>query len=187
MNVIQTAIPGVLIVEPKIFGDSRGFFLELYQADRYATAGVHHRFVQDNLSRSAKGVLRGLHFQNPRPQGKLVTVVRGSVFDLAVDVRVGSPTFGAHVSVELNDENRRQFWIPRGFAHGLVVRSDIADFFYKCDEFYSPSDEIVLRWNDPRLAIKWECDAPKVSARDSEGRTLAQLAREGLLPRYDAT
>ncbi|MGH7489426.1 MAG: dTDP-4-dehydrorhamnose 3,5-epimerase, partial [bacterium] len=139
MNVIQTAIPGVLIIEPKIFGDSRGFFLELYQAGRYAATGIGHSFVQDNLSRSGKAVLRGLHFQNPKPQGKLVTVLRGSVLDVAVDVRVGSPTFGASVCVELDDENRRQFWIPRGFAHGFVARSETADFFYKCDESHSPA------------------------------------------------
>jgi dTDP-4-dehydrorhamnose 3,5-epimerase len=186
MNVVQTAIPGVLVIEPTVFTDSRGFFLELYRVDRYATCGGDHSFVQDNLSRSAKGVLRGLHFQNPRPQGKLVTVVRGSVFDIAVDVRVGSPSFGAHVSVELNDENRRQVWIPRGFAHGFVVRSDTADIFYKCDEIYSPAHEIALRWDEPKLAINWGCDEPTVSERDSKGRTLAQLAQEGLLPKYSA-
>src|SRR3984893_12639863 len=131
MNVIETAIPGVLVVEPKVIGDVRGFFVELYGADRYAVSGIAHRFVQDNLSRSTQGVLRGLHFQNPRPQGKLVTVLRGSVLDVAVDVRVGSPTFGRHVKVELSEENRRQLWVPRGFAHGFVVRSETADFFYK--------------------------------------------------------
>jgi dTDP-4-dehydrorhamnose 3,5-epimerase len=187
MNVIETAIPGVLIIEPKLFGDPRGFSLETFQERRYAESGIGDRFVQDNLSRSARGVLRGLHFQNPNPQGKLVTVLRGSVLDVAVDVRVGSPTFGKHVSLELNDENRRQVWIPRGFAHGFMVRSDTADFFYKCDNFYSPSDEIILRWNDPELSIRWDCDAPRVSARDKEGRTLAQLAQEGLLPRYVVT
>jgi dTDP-4-dehydrorhamnose 3,5-epimerase len=182
MNVIETAIPGVLIIEPKLFGDARGFFTEMYQADRYAGSGIAARFVQDNLSRSAQGVLRGLHFQNPKPQGKLVTVLRGAVLDVAVDVRAGSPTFGRHVAVELNEDNRRQFWVPRGFAHGFVVRSETADFFYKCDELYSPKDEVVLRWNDPQIAIAWDCEAPKVSARDSEGRNLAQL--DGLLPRY---
>jgi dTDP-4-dehydrorhamnose 3,5-epimerase len=182
MNVFETAIPGVLIIEPKLFGDARGFFTEMYQADRYAGSGIAPRFVQDNLSRSAQGVLRGLHFQNPKPQGKLVTVLRGAVLDVAVDVRAGSPTFGRHVAVELNEDNRRQFWVPRGFAHGFVVRSDTADFFYKCDEFYSPAEEMVLRWDDPQLGIDWHCEAPKVSARDSQGRSLAQL--DGLLPRY---
>jgi dTDP-4-dehydrorhamnose 3,5-epimerase len=183
MNIIKTAIPGVLIIEPKIFGDARGFFLETFQADRYAAAGVAQPFVQDNMSRSVKGTLRGLHFQNPKPQGKLVTVLRGAVRDVVVDVRVGSPTFGKHVAVDLDDENRRQVWAPRGLAHGFVVRSDSADFFYKCDEFYSAADEKVLHWNDPDLSIDWGVDAPLVSPRDSEGRSLAQL--DGLLPRFE--
>jgi dTDP-4-dehydrorhamnose 3,5-epimerase len=185
MNVIKTAIPGVLIIEPKVFGDARGFFLEIYQADRYATSEIGQRFVQDNLSRSVKGTLRGLHFQNPKPQGKLVTILRGAALDVAVDVRAGSPTFGQHVMVELNDENRRQFWIPRGFAHGFMVLSDSADFFYKCDEFYSPANESVLRWNDSKLSINWGCDAPLLSARDREGRSLAEL--DGLLPQFEPT
>jgi len=183
MNVIKTAIPGVLIVEPKLFGDARGFFMELYHEERYAGSGIAQRFVQDNLSRSAQGVLRGLHIQNPRPQGKLVTVLRGSVLDVAVDVRAGSPTFGRHVAVELNGENRRQLWVPRGFAHGFVVRSETADFFYKCDEFYSPANEHVLRWNDPQLAIDWGCASPIVSPRDSDGVTLKHLAER--LPLYE--
>ncbi len=183
MNVIPTAIDGVLIVEPKVSGDARGFFLETFQEERYAQHGIGRRFVQDNLSRSVQGVLRGLHIQNPRPQGKLVTVMRGYVFDVVVDVRVGSPTFGRHVTVELSEENHRQVWIPRGLAHGFVVRSPSADFFYKCDEFYSPADELVVRWNDPALGIDWGEAAPKVSARDSQGSTLAQLA--GRLPRYE--
>jgi dTDP-4-dehydrorhamnose 3,5-epimerase len=183
MNVIETAIPGLLIVEPKVFGDARGFFMELHHEDRYAGSGTAQRFVQDNLSRSVQGVLRGLHIQNPRPQGKLVTVLRGSVLDVAVDVRVGSPTFGRHLAVELNEENRRQLWVPRGFAHGFVVQSETADFFYKCDEPYSPTNELVLRWNDPQLCIDWGCESPIVSPRDSEGITLEQLA--GRLPRYE--
>ena len=184
MNVIKTAIPGVLIVEPKLFGDARGFFMELYHEERYAGSGIAQRFVQDNLSRSAQSVLRGLHIQNPRPQGKLVTVLRGSVLDVAVDVRAGSPTFGRHVAVELNGENRRQLGVPRGFAHGFVVRSETADFFYKCDEFYSPANEHVLRWNDPQLAIDWGCDSPIVSPRDSDGVTLEHLA--GRLPQHQS-
>jgi dTDP-4-dehydrorhamnose 3,5-epimerase len=183
MNFLETSIPGVVIVEPKVFGDARGFFVEMYQSNRYGASGIRSRFVQDNLSRSAAGVLRGLHFQNPKPQGKLVTVLNGAVLDVAVDVRVGSPTFGQHVAVELNSENRRQLWLPRGMAHGFVVLSETADFFYKCDEFYSPNDELVLRWNDPALGIDWVWASPRLSARDEAGRTLAEL--DGLLPLYE--
>jgi dTDP-4-dehydrorhamnose 3,5-epimerase len=183
MNIIKTAIPGVLIIEPKIFGDARGFFLETFQADRYAAAGIVRPFVQDNVSRSVKGTLRGLHFQNPKPQGKLVTVLRGAVRDVVVDVRVGSPSFGQHVAVDLDDENRRQVWLPRGLAHGFVVRSDSADFFYKCDELYSPADEKVLRWDDSEPSIDWGVDAPPLSPRDREGKSLAEL--DGHLPRFE--
>src|SRR5690349_17281870 len=182
MNVIKTDLPEVLIVEPKLFGDQRGFFLESYQFERYAQSGVARPFVQDNLSRSRHGVLRGLHLQNPGTQGKLVTVLRGAVLDVAVDVRVGSPTFGRHVAVELSEDNRRQLWVPRGFAHGFAVRSESADFFYKCDELYSPTDELSLAWNDPQLGIEWGCDQPNVSARDRAGRPLSDVM--GLLPRY---
>jgi dTDP-4-dehydrorhamnose 3,5-epimerase len=182
MNVIRSVIPEVLIIEPKLSGDSRGFFTEIYQSERYAACGISSRFVQDNLSRSARGVLRGLHLQSPNPQGKLITVLRGSVLDVAVDVRRGSPTFGKHVTVELNDENRRQVWVPRGFAHGFVVISDSADFFYKCDAPYSPNDEIVLQWDDPQLGIDWGKAATIVSQRDKNGRSLAEL--EPQLPRY---
>lgn len=184
MNVIETALPGVLIIEPKLFGDARGFFTELYQCDRYSASGIAPRFVQDNLSRSTRGVLRGLHFQNPRPQGKLVTVLRGAVLDVAVDVRIGSPAFGRHVAVELNDVNRRQLWIPRGLAHGFIVLSEIADFFYKCDELYSPTNEKALSWNDPALGVNWGDLTPTISAHDLAGQTLAEL--EPLLPRYGA-
>ena len=183
MNVTETALPGVLIVEPKLFGDARGFFQELYRQDRYAERGIAAGLLQDNLSRSARGVLRGLHLQNPHPQSKLVTVLRGAVLDVAVDVRIGSPTFGSHVAVELNEENRRQLWIPRGFAHGFLVCSESADFFYKCDDVYSPADELVVAWNDPQLAIDWGCDAPSLSARDREGRPLQELLPR--LPRYE--
>jgi dTDP-4-dehydrorhamnose 3,5-epimerase len=183
MNVLETEIPGVLIIEPKVFGDSRGFFTEVYQADRYAKHGLPTHFVQDNLSRSARGVLRGLHIQNPRPQGKLVSVLRGAVIDVGVDVRVGSPTFGRHVKVELNDENRRQFWLPRGFAHGFVVISESADFFYKCDDYYSPKDELVVKWDDPALGIDWGNTRPELSQRDRDGRLLADL--KVALPKFD--
>jgi dTDP-4-dehydrorhamnose 3,5-epimerase len=183
MNVIETAITGMLIIEPKVFGDARGFFLEIFQEPRYRQHGIDGRFVQDNLSRSAQGVLRGLHIQNPKPQGKLVTVLRGAVLDVSVDVRRGSPTFGRHVAVELSEDNHRQVWIPRGLAHGFTVRSEGADFFYKCDELYSPADELVLRWDDPALGIDWGCASPRVSARDREGCTLAELADR--LPSYE--
>ena len=184
MRVTATAVADVVMVEPALVGDARGFFTELYQADRYAAADIAARFVQDNLSRSAVGVLRGLHLQNPNAQGKLVSVLRGAVLDVAVDVRTGSPTFGRHVAIELSEENRRQLWIPRGFAHGFIVRSDDADVFYKCDRAYSPADELVLRWNDPELGIQWGADRPILSPRDAEGRTLAEL--EPRLPSYAA-
>jgi dTDP-4-dehydrorhamnose 3,5-epimerase len=175
MDILKTDISEVLIIEPKLFGDSRGFFTELYQADRYGKHGIPAQFVQDNFSRSARGVLRGLHIQNPRPQGKLVTVLRGAVLDVAVDVRIGSPTFGRHVKVELNEQNRRQFWIPRGFAHGFLVLSERADFFYKCDDYYSPTDELVVKWDDPALGIDWGNSNPELSQRDRAARSLADL------------
>ncbi len=184
MNVIATAIPDILLIEPQIFEDPRGFFLEIFQSDHYAASGIGASFVQDNLSRSARGVLRGLHLQSPTLQGKLVSVLRGRVLDVAVDVRCGSPTFGQHVAVELNDESRLQMWIPRGFAHGFLVLSASADLFYKCDAPYRPGEEIVLRWDDPALGISWGCESPRLSARDGQGVTLAEL--EGRLPRYEA-
>jgi dTDP-4-dehydrorhamnose 3,5-epimerase len=182
MNVIKTDIPDVVIIEPKIFGDTRGFFLEHYQVERYSALGVGGQFVQDNMSRSSQGVLRGLHLQNPNPQGKLVSVMRGRVLDVAVDVRVGSPTFGRHVAMELSDENFRQLWIPRGFAHGFTVLSDSADFFYKCDAPYHPSDEITIRWDDPDLNIDWRTPAPALSTRDAAASLLKDIQR---LPRYE--
>jgi dTDP-4-dehydrorhamnose 3,5-epimerase len=185
LQVVETSIPGVVVIEPTVFGDARGFFMETFNADRYAAAGLTAAFVQDNLSRSARGVLRGLHFQNPKLQGKLVSVLRGTVFDIAVDVRVGSPTFGRHVKIELSEENRRQLWVPRGFAHGFIVVSETADFFYKCDALYSPGDEIVLRWDDPQLGVDWGSSAPIVSERDRNGRFLSQL--ENRLPVYAGT
>ncbi len=175
MHVLQTNIPGVLIIEPQIFGDHRGFFLETFQAERYRSHGIHGPFVQDNLSRSARGVVRGLHLQNPAPQGKLVMALRGRILDVSVDVRVGSPTFGHHVAVELNDENHRQIWVPRGFAHGFAVLSELADFFYKCDDFYRPNNEIVVRWNDPTLGISWGIGSPTLSARDAAAPLLANV------------
>ena len=175
MNVIRTDLPEVLIVEPKLFGDARGFFLECYQAVRYRDHGIMQPFVQDNMSRSAYGVLRGLHLQNPMTQGKLVSVLRGRVLDVAVDVRRGSPNFGRHVAVELSEDNRRQLWVPRGFAHGFVVLSESADFFYKCDELYSPKDEISVRWNDPAIGIQWGVENPSLSAKDAVAPLLSEV------------
>jgi dTDP-4-dehydrorhamnose 3,5-epimerase len=183
MNITPTSIPEVLVIEPEQIGDSRGFFMEIYNKNRYAAHGVGHDFVQDNLSRSASNVLRGLHFQNPKPQGKLVTALRGWILDVAVDVRIGSPTFGRHVKVELNDHNRKQFWVPPGFAHGFLVLSEVADVYYKCTDFYSAADEIVLRWDDPQLGIEWGQGSPVLSERDTKGRTLSQL--ETALPIYE--
>ncbi|WP_417551901.1 dTDP-4-dehydrorhamnose 3,5-epimerase [Marinomonas fungiae] len=177
MNVIKTNIADVVIIEPKVFGDERGFFLETFQAERYkALAGIDLPFVQDNHSRSSKGVLRGLHFQKSKPQGKLVRVVRGEVFDVAVDIRKDSPTYGQWAGVLLNEENKRQFWVPPGLAHGFVVLSDVADFEYKCTDYYDPSDEGCLIWNDPSVGIEWPAGVePKLSAKDELGLTLAQL------------
>lgn len=175
MKVIETALPGVLIIEPKVFGDSRGFFMETFQVERYRDAGITLPFVQDNHSRSAKGVLRGLHFQRTRPQGKLVRVSRGSVYDVAVDIDPASPTCGQYVGVELNDENQRQFWVPPGYAHGFCVVSDIADFQYKCTDFYFPEDEGGLLWNDPDIAIPWTVDNPQLSEKDKLNPTLKEL------------
>ncbi len=182
MNIIKTDIQDVLIIEPKIFGDPRGFFFEHFKVDRYSAIGAGGPFVQDNMSRSSRGVLRGLHLQNPNPQGKLVSVMRGRVLDVAVDVRVGSPTFGRHVAVELGDENFRQVWIPRGFAHGFTVLSETADFFYKCDSLYSPSDEITIRWDDPDLNIDWRTPPPVLSTRDTAAPFLKDIQR---LPQYE--
>lgn len=175
MKVLETVLPGVLIIEPKVFGDARGFFLESYQAERYRQLDIAHTFVQDNHSRSARGVLRGLHFQRSRPQGKLVSVSRGSVYDVAVDINPASPTCGQFVAVELNDENHRQLWIPPGYAHGFCVLSDIADFQYKCTDYYIPEDEGGLLWNDPQVNIPWPIEQPLLSAKDQRNPTLAQL------------
>lgn len=166
MNVDATPLPGVLIVTPKVFGDARGFFLETYSADKYADAGINGPFVQDNWSRSAKNVLRGLHFQNPQGQGKLVSCARGAVFDVAVDVRVGSPTFGKWFGCELTEENKKQLWVPNGFAHGFCVLSDEADFLYKCTAAYAPNCEHSVLWNDPAIGISWPLSEPVLSKKD---------------------
>ena len=177
MNVIKTSIEGALIIEPKVFGDERGFFLETFQAERYKElAGIDLPFVQDNHSRSGKNVLRGLHFQKTKPQGKLVRVVRGEVFDVAVDIRQDSPTYGLWAGVLLSEENKRQFWVPPGLAHGFVVLSEVADFEYKCTDYYDPSDEGCLMWNDPTVDIEWpEGIEPILSAKDQAGNTLGEL------------
>jgi dTDP-4-dehydrorhamnose 3,5-epimerase len=177
MKIVDTKIPEVKIIEPKVFGDDRGFFLETFQAERYASViGDGLTFVQDNHSRSCKGVLRGLHFQKTKPQGKLVRVVTGEVFDVAVDIRKGSPTFGQWEGVLLTGDNKKQFWVPPGFAHGFVVLSDTADFEYKCTDYYDPSDEGAICWNDPDLAIDWPIDfEPSLSAKDLEAGLLKDL------------
>jgi dTDP-4-dehydrorhamnose 3,5-epimerase len=176
MNVIQTKLKDCVIIEPKVFGDHRGFFLETFQADRYREqAGITLPFVQDNHSRSAKGVLRGLHFQKIKPQGKLVRVVSGEVYDVAVDIRQDSPSFGQWDGVILSEENKRQLWVPPGFAHGFLVLSDTADFEYKCTDYYDPSDEGSLAWNDPAMSITWPLDKPTLSDKDSKAQTFAEL------------
>lgn len=178
MQVFETAIPDVKLIEPKVFGDDRGFFLESFQAERYAQqAGITLPFVQDNHSRSARNVLRGLHFQRSKPQGKLVRVVRGEVLDVAVDIRRGSSTFGNVVAEILSEDNKRQLWIPPGLAHGFVVLSETADFEYKCTDYYDPSDEGSLIWNDPDLNIDWRVTDPILSAKDAQGLRLAELYR----------
>lgn len=167
MRIIETRLPGVLLIEPQVFGDERGFFQEIWQSDRYTDNGIAGPFVQDNLSRSSKGVLRGLHFQEPGPQGKLVQVISGAVFDVAVDIRKGSPTFGEWVGEELSETNHRQLWVPQGFAHGFCVVSESADFIYKCDAPYHPADEHAIRYDDPDIGIAWPVTNPLLSERDS--------------------
>jgi dTDP-4-dehydrorhamnose 3,5-epimerase len=181
MRVTKCDIPGVLIIEPKRFGDSRGFFVETFRADRYLALGLSEPFVQDNWSRSSRRILRGLHLQNPNAQGKLVTVLRGEVFDVAVDVRVGSPTYGRHVSITISDDNGRQLFVPRGFAHGFQVLSETADLIYKCDSFHSPADEIVIRWNDPAVGINWPLPDAILNPRDASAPLLSEI--DGL-PRF---
>ncbi|MBI4807422.1 MAG: dTDP-4-dehydrorhamnose 3,5-epimerase [Nitrosomonadales bacterium] len=174
MKCIPTAIPDVLIIEPKVFGDERGFFFESFNRRAFAEAtGVDADFVQDNHSRSAKGVLRGLHYQIQHPQGKLVRVVSGVVLDVVVDIRRSSPTFGRHVAVELSAENKRMVWVPEGFAHGYVVRSESAEFIYKSTDYWYPEHERCIRWDDPSVGIKWQLtQAPILSEKDSNGVTL---------------
>ena len=175
MKVTPTSIPDVLIIEPRVFGDARGFFYESFNQKAFnAVTGLAVSFVQDNHSRSSKGVLRGLHYQLQQPQGKLVRVVRGAVFDVAVDIRRHSPTFGRWEGVELNEHNHQQLWVPPGFAHGFVVLSDSADFLYKTTDYYAPSSERCIAWNDPAIGIEWPLQAaPQLSAKDEQGLLLA--------------
>ncbi|SBS61198.1 dTDP-4-dehydrorhamnose 3,5-epimerase [Vibrio atlanticus] len=176
MEVIKTKLANCIIIKPKIFGDERGFFLETFHSQRYQeVAGIKEQFVQDNRSRSSKGVLRGLHFQKTKPQGKLVTVTSGEVFDVAVDLRPKSDTFGQYESVLLTGENKIQFYIPPGFAHGFVVLSDIADFQYKCTDYYDPSDESGLLWSDPGIDIQWPVINPLLSEKDKIQPLLSEI------------
>lgn len=176
MNVIETAIPGVVIIEPRVFGDERGFFMESWNAATFAAAGLDMPFVQDNHSRSAKGVLRGLHYQSPGPQGKLVRVTAGAAFDVAVDMRRSSPAFGQWVGVDLTAANKRMFYLPEGVAHGFLSLEDGTDFLYKCTSLYAPAHEHSLLWNDPAIGIDWPLNGiePQLSAKDVAGVPLAQ-------------
>ena len=185
MNVIATEIPDVLILEPRVFGDNRGYFMEIYQRDRYAEQGIPANLVQDNLSYSRRGVLRGLHLQWPHPQGKLVQVFSGEVFDVAVDIRRGSPTFGRWVGALLSGDNKRQLWVPPGFAHGFCVTSDDALFAYKCSDFYHPETERSVRWDDPDIGILWPLEGePDLSPKDVGAALLRDIPVDGL-PVYE--
>lgn len=178
MIIIKTKLKDCVIIEPKVYGDDRGFFLETFQVNKYKElADITYPFVQDNHSRSSKGVLRGLHFQKKRPQGKLVRVVRGEVFDVAVDIRRDSPTFGKWEAVILSEKNKTQFWVPPGFAHGFQVLSDSADFEYKCTDFYDPFDEGSLLWNDPALNIPWPINNPILSEKDANASLFDDLKK----------
>jgi len=176
MNIIETAIPGLLIIEPKVFGDERGFFMESWNAKSFAAAGLDLDFVQDNHSRSSRGVLRGMHYQQPGPQGKLVRVTAGAVYDVAVDMRRSSPTFGKWVGVELSAANKRMFWVPEGLAHGFLCLEDGTDFLYKCRGYYDPANEHSLLWNDPDVGIEWPLDGivPQLSGKDEAGKPLRE-------------
>lgn len=177
MNVDTTPIPGLLLITPKVFGDARGFFVETFNAGRYAQHGITGPFVQDNWSRSGKNILRGLHLQHPNPQGKLVSVARGAVYDVAVDVRVGSPHFGKWFGVELSEANKQQLWIPPGFAHGFCALTDDTDFVYKCTALYAPADELSIRWNDPAIGIDWPVKEPLLSKKDLDAPLLREAPR----------
>ena len=183
MKVIETTLPGCVVIEPAVFGDDRGFFFETWNAARFGELGLPTKFVQSNVSSSAKGVLRGLHYQWPRPQGKLVSVLEGEVYDVAVDIRQGSPTFGRWEAVVLSAENKRQFWIPEGFAHGFAVLSERAIFSYLCTEVYLREFDAAVRWNDAELAVDWPVSAPSLSPKDEQAPFLKDIA-EDRLPVY---
>lgn len=178
MKVHKTTLEGCYVIEPKIFEDNRGFFLETFNLNRYKKdVGINENFVQDNYSRSSKGVLRGLHYQRLKPQGKLVSVSKGEVFDVAVDIRADSKTYGKWFSVILSEENKKQLWLPPGFAHGFVVLSEFADFQYKCTNYYEPNDQESILWNDPDLNIIWPIDNPKLSDKDANANKFANLKK----------
>jgi len=183
MKVIATELDGVFIIEPHVFGDRRGFFLESFQKQRYAKAGIDADFVQDNISFSVRHTLRGLHYQYPRGQAKLVQALRGEIFDVAVDIRHGSPTFGQWTGVTLSEQNCRQFYIPQGFAHGFCVLSETVLFMYKCSDYYAPEDEGGICWNDPQLGIHWPVETPILSDRDQAYTSLSRMAPDRL-PSY---
>ena len=175
MKVTETELPGVLVVEPKVFRDPRGFFLETFQTERYRDHGITCDFVQDNVSLSSRDVVRGLHLQHPQAQDKLVCVLAGAVLDVIVDVRVGSPTFGRWIGVELSADNAVQVFVPKGYAHGFCVLSDTALFVYKCSDFYSPENEITVLWNDPDIGVRWPASNPQISEKDGRGRRLRDM------------
>ncbi len=183
LQIIETALPGVLIVKPRVFADPRGFFMETYRQNVLAEAGIRDNFVQDNHSHSSRGVLRGLHYQLRQPQAKLCRVVQGEVLDIAVDIRLGSPSFGKWVSVVLSGENQQQLYIPKGFAHGFVVRSESADFLYKCSDYFDGADDRGVLWNDPAIGIDWQTSEPILSDKDKRYLRLNEIAHENL-PRY---
>ena len=183
MKLIKTALPECLVIEPAVHGDARGFFYESFHAKKFADAGLDLHFVQTNISRSAHGVLRGLHYQWPNPQGKLVSVTEGEVYDVAVDIRAGSPTFGRWAAVILSAENKRHFWIPEGFAHGFAVLSDYATFSYQCTALYDHAADAAVRWNDAAIAIDWPLAQPLLSDKDARAPFLADVPREKL-PTY---
>jgi len=184
LQIIETSLPDVLLIQPRVFGDARGFFKETYRQNALAEAGIRETFVQDNHSRSSRGVLRGLHYQLRHPQAKLCRVVQGEVLDIAVDIRVGSPHFGKWVGVMLSGENHTQIYIPKGFAHGFVVRSETADFLYKCSDYYDGPDDRGVLWNDPDLGIEWDTSSPIISEKDQRYLKLSQIPHDQL-PRYE--
>lgn len=186
MQVDNTNLTGVLVITPKVHQDQRGFFFESFQVDRYREVGIEEAFVQDNVARSSRGVLRGLHYQLQYPQGKLVSVTSGEAFDVAVDIRVGSPTFGQWYGTVLSDTNHKQLYVPPGFAHGYCVITETADFIYRCTDYYHPEDEYGVKWNDPELNIQWPIDAPLLSEKDLHNSDLKSVDRNNL-PKYHSS